>query len=127
MVVPRMMAIAEKGWSQPDQMVWEEFQERMVGQFPRLSVMNVNYRIPDLEGFHTTNAFIGKTEVSVVSPDPSCEIHYTTDGTAPTLESPQYEGAITIDTSNLFHFPFFPFQRERGRYLPNSLSQTRVF
>ena len=114
MVVPRMMAIAEKGWSQPDQMVWEEFQERMVGQFPRLSVMNVNYRIPDLEGFHTTNAFIGKTEVSVVSPDPSCEIHYTTDGTAPTLESPQYEGAITIDTTTYFTFRSFRSNGKEG-------------
>ena len=107
MAVPRMLAIAEIGWSDPQQTGWENFQKRMIGQFPRLSLMNINYRMPDLEGFYTQNAFIGETEVKIISPDPHVEIHYTTDGTQPTLESPQYTGAIPIDESTDFIFRSF--------------------
>lgn len=107
MAVPRMLAIAEIGWSDPQQTGWENFQKRMIGQFPRLSLMNINYRMPDLEGFYTQNAFIGETEVKIISPDPHVEIHYTTDGTQPTLESPQYTGAIQIDESTDFIFRSF--------------------
>ena len=107
MAVPRMLAIAEIGWSNPEQMYWEDFQRRMIGQFPRLSLMDINYRMPDLEGFHTINAFVGETEVKIFSPDPNVEIHYTTDGTQPTLESPCYSGAIKIDESTDFIFRSF--------------------
>ena len=79
----------------------------MIEQFPRLSLMDINYRMPDLEGFHTINAFVGETEVKIFSPDPNVEIHYTTDGTQPTLESPCYSGAIKIDESTDFIFRSF--------------------
>lgn len=47
--------------------------------------MNINYRIPDLEGFNKTNAFIGEGIVNITCLDPSAEIHYTTDGSVPTF------------------------------------------
>jgi hypothetical protein len=41
--------------------------------------------------------FESKTiELSLDQPDPALEIHYTLDGTAPTLESARYEGPITL-------------------------------
>lgn len=107
MVFPRALAIAELGWSDPAQGYWEEFEQRMIGQFPRLSLMNVNYRMPDLTGFHKVNAFVGETDVEIVSPDPSVEIHYTTDGSVPSLESPLYTGPIKITESTDFIFRSF--------------------
>ncbi|MBQ8875606.1 MAG: beta-N-acetylhexosaminidase, partial [Bacteroides sp.] len=59
MAAPRMLAIAELGWSANDRKDWNDFQVRMANQFGRLNVMDVQYRIPDLEGFMKSNVFIG--------------------------------------------------------------------
>ena len=114
MAFPRMMAIAEIGWSEPGNLDWDGFERRMIGQFPRLGILNVNYRMPDLTGFHKTNAFVGETEVKVVSPDPSVAIHYTTDGSIPTLESPVYSSPVRITESTDFIFRSFRANGKAG-------------
>lgn len=107
MVTPRLLAIAELGWSQPEQKNWEAFSQRMVDHFTRLNVLNVNYRIPDLEGFAETNAFIGEDSVKIACMDPTASIHYTTDGSIPTLESPKYENPIPVSQTTDFVFRTF--------------------
>lgn len=107
MAVPRMLAIAELGWSNPELKNWTEFSERLSVQFERLNVMDVNYRIPDLEGFYKTNVFIGEGDVKISCMDPSAEIHYTTDGSLPTLDSPKYDGNLKISETTEFTFRTF--------------------
>ena len=102
MAAPRMLAIAELGWSANDRKDWADFQVRMADQFGRLNVMDVQYRIPDLEGFLKTNVFIGEKKVDITCLDPSVSIHYTTDGSTPTLESPKYDGNLVLtETTDL--------------------------
>ena len=102
MAAPRMLAIAELGWSANDRKDWADFQVRMADQFGRLNVMDVQYRIPDLEGFLKTNVFIGEKKVDITCLDPSVSIHYTTDGSIPTLESPKYDGNLVLtETTDL--------------------------
>lgn len=102
MAAPRMLAIAELGWSANDRKDWADFQVRMVNQFGRLNVMDVQYRIPDLEGFMKNNVFIGEKKVEITCLDPSASIHYTTDGSIPTLESPKYDGNLVLtETTDL--------------------------
>ena len=102
MAAPRMLAIAELGWSANNRKDWTDFQVRMADQFGRLNVMDVQYRIPDLEGFLKTNVFIGEKKVEITCLDPSVSIHYTTDGTTPTLESPKYDGNLVLtETTDL--------------------------
>ena len=72
MAAPRMLAIAELGWSDPKQKDWDGFKNRLSDQFERLNVMNVNYRIPDLEGFYKTNVFIGEGEVKIFMHGSQC-------------------------------------------------------
>lgn len=96
MVVPRMQAIAEVGWSNPEHKDWNGFIDRLTDHFERLDEMNVNYRIPDLEGFYDSNVFVGEANVDVTCIDPNAQIHYTTDGSIPTLESPKYDGNLKI-------------------------------
>lgn len=127
MAMPRMMALAEAAWCTPDKMNWDSFTRRMTDQFPRLNIMQVNYRIPDLEGFHTNNAFIGAGEVKVTCLDPSVEIHYTTDGTIPTLESPRYEEPVKITKTTDFTFRTFRSNGKKGdivktRYIKSEYS-----
>ena len=96
MAAPRMLAIAELGWSANDRKDWTDFQTRMADQFGRLNVMDIQYRIPDLEGFMKKNVFIGEKKVVITCLDPSASIHYTTDGSTPTLESPKYDGNLVL-------------------------------
>ena len=102
MAAPRMLAIAELGWSANDCKDWTDFQTRMADQFGRLNVMDIQYRIPDLEGFMKKNVFIGEKNVEITCLDPSASIHYTTDGSTPTLESPKYDGNLILtETTDL--------------------------
>lgn len=86
----------------------------MVKQFPRLNIMDVNYRIPDLEGFNNTNAFVGEGTLTVTCLDPSAEIHYTTDGSTPTLESPQYKEPVKVTETTDFTFRTFRPNGKKG-------------
>ena len=99
MAAPRMLAIAELGWNANDRKDWTDFQIRMADQFSRLNVMDVQYRIPDLEGFMKNNVFIGEKKVEITCLDPTASIHYTTDGTTPTLDSPKYDGNLVLTES----------------------------
>lgn len=109
MVVPRMQAIAEVGWSNPEHKDWNGFIDRLTDHFERLDEMNVNYRIPDLEGFYDSNVFVGEANVDVTCIDPNAQIHYTTDGSIPTLESPKYDGNLKItDNTDLVFRTFRP-------------------
>lgn len=82
--------------------------------------MDVNYRVPDLEGFYKTNAFISEGKVELSCMDPNVKVHYTTDGTMPTLDSPEYTGAITVTETTDFKFRTF---RANGK--PSDVFTTR--
>ena len=114
MIMPRMMALSELAWSDPSIKSWDGFTERLVKQFPRLNIMGVNYRMPDLEGFNNTNAFIGQGNVTITCLDPSVEIHYTTDGSIPTLESPRYTEPIKVTETTDFTFRTFRPNGKKG-------------
>lgn len=114
MIMPRMMALSEQAWSDPSVKSWDGFTERLVKQFPRLNIMGVNYRMPDLEGFNNTNAFIGEGNVMITCLDPSVEIHYTTDGSIPTLESPRYTEPIKVTETTDFTFRTFRPNGKKG-------------
>ena len=114
MAIPRLLAIAELGWSKPEQKDWSTFQQRLSDQFERLNIMGINYRIPDLEGFNAVNAFIGEGAINVTCLDPTAEIHYTTDGSTPTLQSPVYEGPIKVTETTDFTFCTFRPNGKKG-------------
>lgn len=114
MVMPRMLALAEVAWVEPEAKDWDRFVKHMVAQFPRLDIMNVNYRIPDLEGFYETNAFVGEGLLEIKCLAPDVEIHYTTDGTIPTLESAIYKGAMKVTETTDFTFRTFRTNGKKG-------------
>lgn len=93
---------------------WSTFQQRLSDQFERLNIMGINYRIPDLEGFNAVNAFIGEGAINVTCLDPTAEIHYTTDGSTPTLQSPIYEGPIKVTETTDFTFCTFRPNGKKG-------------
>lgn len=109
LIMPRMLALSEVAWTQPERKDWDNFQKKVIHQLPRLDAMGINYRIPDLVGGYTSNAFIGETTVSVKCPAPLAKIYYTTDGSIPTDKSFQYTEPFTItETTNLTFRTFRP-------------------
>lgn len=114
MAMPRLQAIAELGWSDPARKDLDSFKQRLSKHFERLNVMGVNYRIPNIEGFYAINAFVDEGTVDLSCLDKTAEIHYTTDDSVPTLESPKYEGPFTITESTDFTFCTFRPNGKRG-------------
>jgi len=87
MYMPRMTALAEVLWThKPD---FDGYSQRLMTQYKRLDLLRVNYRMPDLDGFTEENVFVGKTRLDIAKPSPEMTIRYTTDGTAPTVKSPE--------------------------------------
>lgn len=120
MAIPRLLAIAELGWSNPSKKDLTEFRKRLAAQFHRLNIMGINYHIPSLEGIHTLNAFTNQGTVTVTCPDPTAHIRYTTDGSEPTRQSPLYTGPLTVTESTDFQFRTF---RPNGK--PGDITHTR--
>lgn len=111
---PRMIAVAELGWSRPEVMDLQDFQRRLVAHYARLQLLGVKYRIPDLTGFYHTNVFIGKGQVSLQCQDPSAVIRYTTDGSIPQADSKVYAGPFTVSETTDFTFRTFTKEGRKG-------------
>ena len=106
MAAPRMQAIAEVGWSSAEK-DWEDFTQRLSRHFERLNVMDIEYRVPDMTGFMKNNVFIGTTDVKASCTDGTVSIHYTTDGSTPTIDSPIYNGTLTLNETTDLTFRLF--------------------
>lgn len=111
---PRMIAVAELGWSRLEVMDLQDFQRRLVAHYARLQLLGVKYRIPDLTGFYHTNVFIGKGQVSLQCQDPSAVIRYTTDGSIPQADSKVYAGPFTVSETTDFTFRTFTKEGRKG-------------
>lgn len=117
LIMPRMLALSEVGWTMPENKDWKGFQQKVIDQLPRLDVMGINYRIPDLVGGYTSNAFIGETTVAVECPAPLAEIYYTTDGSIPTKNSIPYTKPFMITETTNFIFRTFRPDGTKGDML----------
>lgn len=121
LVVPRMIALSEIAWVEPvAKPSLEEFYRQLVPQFKRMDVMQVNYRVPDLQGFYKINAFIEEATVDLTTPLPGIEVHYTTDGSMPTKESTLYSGSLKVTETTDFTFRTF-----RSDGSPSDVARTK--
>lgn len=114
MAFPRMLAVAELGWNGTQPGGAAEFQQRLAAHYPRLLQMGVKYRIPDLTGFYSVNAFQHKGKVDVKCADPTATIRYTTDGSVPQADSKKYTGAFEVDRTTDFRFRTFGTDGRKG-------------
>ena len=117
MAFPRMLAIAELGWSEPRNMDFDDFQRRMLPHYERLQQMGITYRRPYLKGFFATNVFIDEAFVDVTCHDPSAIIRYTTDGTIPQQSSTRYMGPFIISDNTHFIFRTFSPDGRKGQFV----------
>lgn len=102
MYFPRILALSELAWSQPELKNYDDFYNRLTSHFTLLHRLGVPYRTPSLDGFHNINAFTKNGTLTVTSKDPLATIRYTTDGTFPDNESPVYTKPIIVDETTHF-------------------------
>ena len=114
---PRMLAIAELGWSEPRNMSYDDFQRRLLPYYERMQKMGVTYRRPDLKGFFNTNVFTDEATIDVTCHDPSAVIRYTTDGSIPQPSSTLYTGPFTIHDNTHFVFRTFSPDGRKGQFV----------
>ena len=97
MAFPRMLAIAESVWSQPENKNFEDFKRRLAANFLLLDRQNVNYRIPEPEGLK--NMVVGGDGKATIELKPAIgtKVYYTTDGSTPDERSRVYDKPITLE------------------------------
>ncbi|WP_232282977.1 family 20 glycosylhydrolase [Pedobacter sp. BAL39] len=94
MLLPRMTALSEVLWTHHSD--YDGYLQRLKSHYPRLDLLNVNYRVPDLEGFAEENVFVDRVVLKIEKPLPQLTIRYTTDGTPPTMSSKELPYPFTI-------------------------------
>jgi hexosaminidase len=98
MVFPRLCALSEVLWSPENVQNWDNFITRMDKHYLRLDQKNINYRIATPYGFEAINKFLeNSVEITLTCDISDAEIHYTTDGTEPVIESPLYHKPLILD------------------------------
>ena len=88
---PRMLALAETGWTAKQDKNFEAFTKRMTLQYKRLDVLGIQYYIPSVLGLSDKVAFVDKAEIELSTPLDGMVIYYTTDGSKPSKVSKRYE------------------------------------
>ena len=99
MLFPRMLAVSEKGWSEPGTTTWEQFKNKVATHIPELKARGLNvYDQHDMPEIETD----GK-RVSMDHENPYAEIRYTLDGLEPDAGSQLYTEPFPFrsDTLNI--------------------------
>jgi hexosaminidase len=112
MIMPRMTALAEVLWTHKQD--YPSYQQRLKAQYPRLDLMKVHYRLPDLGGFLSSNVFTDETKLDIQIPLPGLTVHYTTDGTLPDMLSPALTQPLVIKTSQHIRLAAFKTDGSMG-------------
>lgn len=102
---PRFFAVSELGWSAVKDT--ENFNRRVLTHYARLDALGMGCRVPDLEGIYDRNVFTDTAFVNISCPYPGATIRWTSDGTFPNAESPEYTGSLALTESTDILFRTF--------------------
>ncbi|MBR8537338.1 family 20 glycosylhydrolase [Carboxylicivirga sediminis] len=103
-VLPRMLAMAESGWTNQELKNFEAFEERLKSHYTYFESQGLFYHLPEITGFEDKTVFTNVSSFQLTIPDSEIEVYYTLDGTAPDRQSIKYTGAIEIDKSCTIRF-----------------------
>jgi len=97
MTFPRLIAVAENGWTPVDQHDWASFAARLPAEIARMDILGVAHDTVPYEPQATLRpADAGQVSVALSSGLGLGEIRYTTDGQAPTKASSLYAAPLAV-------------------------------
>lgn len=99
---PRLLAVAELGWTPQARRSYADFSSRVATQYARLDYMGCNYRVPEPR-VERISRVDGGVEVTLAPSVAGADIRYTTDGSYPTIHSPRYEQPVRVAQQSDFH------------------------
>jgi len=116
MVFPRLVAVAERGWSPATTTDWADFNRRMPAEFARLDALGVAYDAVPFEPQTTLSPGEGgKVTVSLASSLAIGEIRYTVGGAEPTAASTLYDRPLVLTADEKLRARTFVDGRPLGR------------
>jgi len=98
MLFPRAAALAEVGWTPAGERDWQSFLARMVPEFDRYRALGLTAADSAFEvrTTETLDSSAHKVKVALANQVNFGAIHYTLNGTAPTVKSPLYVDPLTL-------------------------------
>jgi hexosaminidase len=117
MMLPRLFAIAEVGWTPYEQKDFDDFVSRTEYAFNRLDAMKVNYA-PSMYNItidHQGSMLSSDLNLSLSAQINNADIYYTLDGTDPSVGSTKYEEAFPIIHSSNIKAQCFKNGKAVGR------------
>ena len=99
MIFPRILAVAEIGWTNLDRKNYTDFERRINNAYVRLDGHGLNYHIPLPEqpgGSYNQVAFTDKAELAFTTSRPARMV-YTIDGSEPTAQSAEYIAPLVFN------------------------------
>ncbi|MBX9403088.1 family 20 glycosylhydrolase [Lysobacter sp. BMK333-48F3] len=103
MVFPRLLALAEVGWTPQAGRDYADFERRLRGQFPHLDRQGVGYRIPAPQGLADVMRVQAAGEgeeyrhrFELTPAVPGAKIRYTLDGSEPGARSALIDGPLEV-------------------------------
>ncbi|WP_412985442.1 beta-N-acetylhexosaminidase [Pontimicrobium sp. IMCC45349] len=120
MMFPRVLAMSEVGWTQPELKEYHNFSNRVENFHERLDALNINYA----NHFYEVEGDIIKKDSTIFyklsAPTQKFDIKFTTNNTEPTTESSTYLTPIQIDSSTTIKAVVFD---GKGKLLGNTFTQ----
>ncbi|OZA77280.1 MAG: beta-hexosaminidase [Caulobacter sp. 39-67-4] len=116
MIFPRLVAVAERGWSPQTTTDWADFNRRMPAEFARLDALGVAYDAVHFEPqAKLSPGEGGKVDVALASSLAIGEIRYTVGGAEPTTGSNLYEKPLALAANDKLRARTFVDGRPLGR------------
>lgn len=93
---PRLAALAEVAWTQPQRKDWKNFLVAMDHYNAHLSERGITFARSMYNIQHTVTPVNGRLQVTLDCERPDVEVRYTTDGSEPDAHSPLYKTPLTV-------------------------------
>ncbi|MFC6997249.1 beta-N-acetylhexosaminidase [Rufibacter roseus] len=119
MVFPRLLAFAENVWTESHGRPYPEFQSRLQTHYGYLEKWGVRYGFEEMPVKVKPSYVVDSNQFEVMlQPSlPNVQLHYTLDGTVPTLHAPVYTGK-PIQFSSSATLKVVPFKGQQPWHAP---------
>lgn len=117
LVFPRLAALAEVAWTQPEKKDWTSFLKALDVYDEHLTAKGIVYSRSMYNIQHTVIPEDGVLKVKLECIRPDVEIHYTVDGSEPLADSPRYQGVLTVKGAQTLKSATFAQGRQMGKTL----------
>lgn len=116
-IFPRLAALAEVAWTQPQRKDWRKFLVAMDNYNAHLSEKGVTFARSMYNIQHTVTPVNGQLQVALDCERPDVEVRYTTDGSEPDAHSPLYRDKLMVAKAQTIKCATFRDGQQMGKTL----------